>query len=550
MTDVLKTTGETMTVEVSAYDFSLFTSKLASLNKNLTKWGLGAAKVISREYRIYDMSEITGNPDDRGQKVNRWHMIVEIPVATTKIADHTLIGVLEDLGAGQRMLTAIVGDRDALPKAPEELPRDEQGYETLEQQRIYAEWYASTYLPAYKAVYSANVTKLETLRTAPQVCAHCGTNRRRKQVLAFEKTDGTLVQIGKDCAKEYFGVDLKQALQGTWDLQEKCGSGSPRFSPDTFRQDFAIALFLISKFGYVSQKVEQSYLDQIRFVPATVPTHVKTSTKSLMAEIHQLTTYGYLMSLTPADYLLAASEDEAAIQLREAELRATMEAMAIADDACVGTAAARASFAAYTGFVDVRTSFTEIRKAGGPQGTDHYSYMFMLDMHTNPGVYEVARVDAMNFWANLIPSLGDQFTANVKALAMAEANKSGATTSMVVLKWLEATRGVTKADYFHPAHKALFPVVPAARYLAAKGEKVDVVLTIVERRSGTTCEGAPWYLVKGRTDENVEASMFCKSGIYDEAKEGERLHIRAKVKDQETFKGRCSTSLFYAKIID
>ena len=552
MANTLQTTGVTMTVEVSAYDFSLFTAKLAHLNKNLTKWGLGAAKVLSREYRVHDKGDLTGFPDDQGVAVYRWHMLVEVPVATTKITGHTLVGVIEDLGKGQRMLTAIVGDRDSLPKPPEELPRDDQGHETLEQQQAYASWYTETYLPAYTAAYGANVAKLETLRGAPQVCVHCQTTRRRKQVLIFEKTDGALVQVGKDCAKEYFGTDLQQALQGTWDLQERCGGGAPRFSPDTFRQDFAIALFLISKFGYVSQKVEESYREQAQFVPTTVPTHVKTSTKYLVEEVHRFTTCGSHRALTPADYLLASSEDEAAIRQREQELHAAWTAAEVDphDSNPEAVQALRIAQGAYSGFVDVWTAFTEIRKAGGPQGTDHYGYMFLRDMHANPGAYEEARVDAMNFWASLIPALDDPFTANVKAVAMAEANKSGAMTAMVVLKWLEATKGVEKADYFRPAHRTMFPAMPEARYLAAKGEMVDVVLTITERRSGSTCDGAPWYLVKGRTDENVEASMFCKNGIYDSVKEGVKVHLRAKVKGQEVFKGRCTTTLFYTKVID
>lgn len=534
MTNTLQTTGESMVVSVSSYSYGIFLEKLTHLNKKLVKWGLPEASVLGREYRQ--------EAGDDGEVVSRWYMTVQIPVATMRITGHTLIGTIEDLGKGQRLLSPIAGNLEALPVCPVE--REDTGvYASAEDARISHEWFYSTYLPALEALKASNAVKLETLRTAPPVCAHCGTTRRRKSVLVFEKADGSLVQIGKDCAKEYFGVDLQMVLQGTWALMER-SAGAPRDrSVDQFRADMAAAYYLITHYGYVSARVEESYVEKAQFVPQNVPLHVRRSTRTLMEDLRKFLQGPHpQINLSAEDIALAAGEDEEAAANRIASLTGEFV------QAQRGTDDSAKSLSALQGFREAVQAFMEIRD-GGMRTVEHYAYVIYHDMITHPEVYAQALESIMTFWADVTPEPTDEFLKNVQAVALAEANKSAGMTSMVVLKWLQATMDVPMGDFFRPAHTRMFPAAPTAGYLAPVGEKVTVALTVTERRSGTTLDGAPWHLVKGRTSENLEVVLFCKDTIYNAAEEGQELKITAKVKAHDTFKGHCSTALFYAKVI-
>jgi hypothetical protein len=155
--------------------------------------------------------------------------------------------------------------------------------------------------------------------------------------------------------------------------------------------------------------------------------------------------------------------------------------------------------------------------------------------------------EAMNFWASYTPTGGEDFNANVKAVAMAEANKSIGMTGMVVLKWMEATTTVEKGDYFKPEHKRAFPKLPEARFLAPEGGKMmDFSMTVMSRASGDNDFGG-WYLVTGRTDENLEVTFFCKRDLFNAMTEGNKFNLRGKVKGHKNREGVLSTSMFFVK---
>ena len=539
-TETIKTTGEAAVIEVSSYSYTLFTEKLAELNKKLAKWGLEQATVISREYRMHDMAAITGYEEDAGSMVYRWHMMVQVPVAHVGIDGYTLVGKLEDLGAGQKIVSAIVSDISKLPTCPVE--RDSYGeYKTREDELAGQKWFWEVYRPAYAALQAENLAKVETLRAAEPHCIHCKTVRARKSTLVFETTDGSLVQVGSKCAKDYFGVDLQRALSGTWDFIERCGGTPKHFNPEQFREDFYLCLHLITRYGYVSSKVEESYRVNSRFVPAGILPHQKVSTTNMVYEIRNATEDCWAM-LSREDVALLAGKDVEAMNLRNVELHKAAPAMSddITPEACTARAYAMT-------FLGLSLAAAAILKNNGPQTYKEYAAAYFLARNTKPENFVRAYADAMNFWSTLVPAEVGGFESNVKAVAMAEANKSVAMTSMVALKWLEATREIEKPGFFVPAHRTQFPKLPADVFLGEIGKMINVELTVTMRRSGGGDYDQPWFMVKGRTAENVSVSFFCKRSMFEGAQEGTTLKVRGKVKNHEVYQDAKNTVLYFVK---
>lgn len=539
-TETIKTTGEAAVIEVSSYSYTLFTEKLAELNKKLAKWGLEQATVISREYRMHDMAAITGYEEDAGSMVYRWHMMVQVPVAHVGIDGYTLVGKLEDLGAGQKIVSAIVSDISKLPTCPVE--RNSYGeYKTREDELEGQKWFNTVYLPAYAALQAENLVKVETLRGATMDCIHCHTTRARKATLVFETTEGKLVQVGTKCAKDYFGVDLQRALSGTWDFIERCGGTPKHFNPEQFREDFYLCLHLITRYGYVSRKVEESYRDNARFVPASVLPHQKLSTTNMVYEVRNHTE-SFWSILSREDVALLAGKDVAAMNLRNVELHNA--APNLSDDTSPEACTARTYAMAFLG---LSLAAAAIQKNNGPETFTDYAAAYFLARATKPENFTKAYADAMNFWSTLVPAEVGGFESNVKAVAMAEANKSLAMTSMVALKWLEATREIEKPGFFVPAHRTQFPKLPADVFLGEIGKMINVELTVTMRRSGGGDYDQPWFMVKGRTAENVSVSFFCKRSLFEGAQEGTTLKVRGKVKNHEVYQDAKNTVLFFVK---
>ena len=288
-------TGESQIIHVSAIRADLFYEKLHKTNNKLAKQGLGQAKVLRHE--MID-AIILVDGDETSAKVN--YYTVEIPFCSKQIEGYTLVGTIEDLGADQRLMSAIVTGVENAPVFPqaarlEELYQVYMSSNELEDQTAireyrtlrsaYEKFQRDEIYPVWEAAKATNATKLETLRTSPMGCIHCNTKRARKSVLVFEKTDKSMVMVGRQCAKEYFGVDLNAALQCATDLKE-ASYGQPRsFSANGFIRDFGLCYWLIKNFGYVSPKVQISYEDRMEFAPVGLPLHVRKSTKSMAYNI-------------------------------------------------------------------------------------------------------------------------------------------------------------------------------------------------------------------------------------------------------------------------
>lgn len=551
-TQNVMTTGETMVASISCFDYSLFTDKIKHLNKQLAKYGLTPAKVVARELKTYKMSEITGNEDDGCAPVNRWTIQVEIPVATTKIPGHKFVGVVEDLGKGQKIMTGVVTDLSSLPTDP----YPEHDYNSDEKDPHAAarrQWQLSVYYPAFQALRDANTVLLNSLRNEPMKCVHCQTTRARKQTLAFQREDGSLVQVGKDCAKEYFGIDLAGVLQGTWDLQERCGGVARGFSTTRYHQDLFLALWLLKNYGYVSAKVEESYKNQEQFVPVGVPLSQKRSSRTMGLEIIDV-----LYNLgNPENNLEQAVWESIKANTEQVLVDATAEFATLGDDVIreltPSDRDAAYSRRSYLGMV-IRVANLYVAAQAAPVKQSHemtfadYAWAYMVDRLENSAAYLEAFTQITNYWVNLQVADTDSFNQNVKAVAIAEVNKSFAMTAMVVFGWMKATTDMPRAAFFVPAHRRQFPATPAAGYLGAVGSMIDVEITVTMKREGGD-DYNPWFMIKGRTAENFEVSLFCKRDMFASAKEGEELKLRAKVKAHDNYQGKCTTALYYAKAV-
>lgn len=548
-TQNVTTTGETMVASISCFDYSLFADKIKHLNKQLAKYGLTPAKVLARELKTYKMSDITGNEEDGGTPVNRWTIQVEIPVATTKIPGHKFVGVVEDLGKGQKIMTGVVTDLTSLPSDP----YPEHDYNSDDKDPHAAQrrqWQLNVYYPAFQALRDANTVLLSSLRSEPMKCVHCQTTRARKQTLAFLREDGSLVQVGKDCAKEYFGIDLAGVLQGTWDLQERCGGEARSFSTTRYHQDLFLALWLLKNYGYVSAKVEESYRTQEQFVPVGVPLSQKRSSRTMGEEINDvLYDLGNPENMEKAHWEAIKADPEGQIEAAQAAL-ADLTAREQAGQFSVMN---RDSYYTQQSALGLTIRIANLFQAATVKQSHEmtfadYAWAYLVDRMENQESYLEAFTQMTNYWANLQVADTDSFNQNVKAVAIAEVNKSFAMTAMVVFGWMKATTDMPRAAFFVPAHRRAFPATPEAGYLGAVGAMIDVEITVTQKRSGGD-DYQPWFLIKGRTSANFEVSLFCKHDLFSLAKEGEELKLRAKVKAHDNYQGKCTTALYYAKVV-
>ena len=533
------THGETQVVHIFAIDGFLFHSKLTKINAKLAKQGLGACKVLS-----VDFTKIPTRLDGEDIVVDGYDYTVQVPFASKKIEGYSLIGTIEDLGKGQRLLSAMTLTVSNLPEFPEHERLNEldqmnytnpdmsrEDYRELQQLRVRAQkFFRETILPLHDAEKVLNAAKLETLRTAAMGCIHCNTKRARKSVLVFEREDKTLAMVGRACAKEFFGVDLASALSCANDLKDSdnYGSGPRAFSADGYRRDFGLVYWLLKNYGYVSPKVDDSYNTNSRFVPSGTPLHTMKSTKAMCWAIQDR--INYLAGISPEDFLAASNPVEAE---RKSFLCELAQAAAQSEEA-------RARFTGLRDLVaqdnwDFQTPVTETQ----------YAVCFLRFLITNSDEVSQALADCTNFWMNVEST--EEFMLNCKAVAVAMANKSIGMTSMVILKWMEATRDVQKGDYFKPAHTRMFPANPEARYLAPEGSgMMDFDLTVMSKRQGGDDDDR-WFMVIGRTAENLEVSFFCKQGMFTSAKEGNTLQLRGKVKEHRQFSGKLTTCMFFVK---
>jgi len=56
------------------------------------------------------------------------------------------------------------------------------------------------------------ITNLDLSNLTTNHCEHCSTNRNRKRVHVFQRTDGTLFTIGNTCALQYTGLNIDSIL--------------------------------------------------------------------------------------------------------------------------------------------------------------------------------------------------------------------------------------------------------------------------------------------------------------------------------------------------
>lgn len=537
--EIPTTYGETQVVHIHAIDGYLFHTKLTKINAKLVKQGLGACKVLHVDY-----TKIPTQLDGEEIVVDGYDYTVQVPFASKKIEGFNLIGTIEDLGKGQRFLSAMAVNVSNLPEFPEQARLDEldninisnpdmsrEDYQELQQVRFRAQkFYREVILPLYDAEKELNASKLETLRADDLGCIHCNTKRARKSVLVFEREDKTLAMVGRGCAKEFFGIDLASALSCANDLNssDNYSSGPHVFSAAGYRRDFGLVYWMLKNYGYVSPKVEDSYSSNSRFVPDGTPLHTMKSTKGMCWAIEDR--IKYLAGISPEDFLAATNPDKA-------ERTSFFFELSLAADRNEDV---RARFLRMRDLValkdwDFQTPTTEL----------HYAIIFLRFLITNANEVSQALADCTNYWMNLETT--EEFMLNCKAVAVAMANKSIGMTSMVILKWMEATHEVQKGDYFKPEHTRMFPAIPEALYLAPEGSgMMDFDMTVMSKRQGGD-DADRWFMLIGRTPENLEVSFFCKQSMFTSAKEGKALKLRGKVKSHKVFNGKFTTSMFFVK---
>jgi hypothetical protein len=106
----------------------------------------------------------------------------------------------------------------------------------------------------------------EKYRTIDGVCDHCGTNRRRKETVLLQDSEGNIVQVGKTCLHDYLGfnindklkyMDMLQVFEET-DFFFVGGDDSYKFAKYISVKDLLnIANLLVKKYGYVKTQSEK-----------------------------------------------------------------------------------------------------------------------------------------------------------------------------------------------------------------------------------------------------------------------------------------------------
>lgn len=103
-------------------------------------------------------------------------------------------------------------------------------------------------------------------------CDHCNRNRNRKSVVILDKEDGTRVQIGRSCVRDYFGHDIKAELtywrslkKLTGELEDEDGyrmGGRDREGAESLGPTMVLAAYAVMNHGWMSGgKVKKAIAD-------------------------------------------------------------------------------------------------------------------------------------------------------------------------------------------------------------------------------------------------------------------------------------------------
>lgn len=140
---------------------SILDKNVAALADAFDKLNVKAEKYNTEKLSFKVISE-----PYRPEYCNELHVDVEINGAVPKVGKYKLICVLEWLSDGQNLLKVVPGE-----------------------------------------------TVPEKYRETNFYCDHCKTNRYRKEVVVCQNTEtGEYVQLGKNCLKDYLGIDLERLV--------------------------------------------------------------------------------------------------------------------------------------------------------------------------------------------------------------------------------------------------------------------------------------------------------------------------------------------------
>lgn len=213
------------TVEVSAWSENSLQKHLTRVQKLLKRRGLAPARVISQERAVLTLEPgehwaTNGGAFTLDRRVNLPYTraLVEVPAAVVRFEGHRCVAHVDATPKGN-IFNYVLGEGQE-PK----------------------------------------VAEVEAFRDLPLRCDHCHTTRARKAAYVFEKEDtGALLMIATNCAKEYFGIDLKRALSDAIglsnDLKAEGEEWEEILKRRMFYEDYtAASLHAIRHWGYTSQK--------------------------------------------------------------------------------------------------------------------------------------------------------------------------------------------------------------------------------------------------------------------------------------------------------
>lgn len=189
-------------------NLALFNEKIAGLNKRAAKVGLPPLTVVERGTEE--------RPVRQGSKLMRtWHKLAVTTVADIKLNGWKLLGVLGYLpGSDAPIIREVPGE-----------------------------------------------TVPESYRTGDRSCAYCGKARERRETFIVQHENGETKRIGRNCLRDFLGVDPKQMLSSSEWLASLSSLGDDDYSgggsrqPTTFEPSFVmpIAIRVIDKKGYWSK---------------------------------------------------------------------------------------------------------------------------------------------------------------------------------------------------------------------------------------------------------------------------------------------------------
>lgn len=124
-------------------------------------------------------------------------------------------------------------------------------------------------------------------QTTPDKCDHCKVGQSRKTTVIITHEDGTFLQVGKACLKEYMGISAPDITYAMEKIHHYAGSsGAERYLPDT---DLVLryAAEVVRKMGYRKTSEDPSTADTVwDFLNYHMYTpKAKAAVLELMAEI-------------------------------------------------------------------------------------------------------------------------------------------------------------------------------------------------------------------------------------------------------------------------